>query len=364
MKLPRGIRSTANETESWSVEIQVHPSDIRRRVRYVFLSRVQVTFLCIVALVFILFLALGAALAPGVVGAWLNDQEYTSLATERAQQGSLLQNHLEGLKQLETQADGLYLSLHKLFLAYGLPHGRPAKPEGPLFAAEDLPDSVYAGAVQEGNRRSFRIRQRLSQLDSSLDTVRAFERSHQDHVLLTPSICPLRDDFVLTSSFRRRRSPFTRELELHPGLDLAAPTGTPVHVTADGVVAFAGQLPAGRSPVWWRLGNLVIVRHGDLFVTIYGHCQEIRVKARQTVRRGDVVATVGNSGWSPSPHLHYEIRRNAGDGDGGGDGDYGPVDPIIYILDRRWQNDERLLMGKPVTFPRGGWEPLPPGILR
>jgi murein DD-endopeptidase MepM/ murein hydrolase activator NlpD len=357
MMLPRGLRSTASETESWSVEIQVHPSDIRSRVRYVFLSRVQVTFACIIALVFILFLVLGAALAPGVIGAWLNDQEYTTLATERAQQGRLLQEHLDGLKQLETTTDGFYLSLHKLFLAYGLPHGTPAGPAGPLFAAEDVPESVYAGAVQEGNRRSFRIRQRLSQLDTSLITVRAFERGHQDHVRLTPSICPLRDDFVLTSSFRRRRSPFTRELDFHSGLDLAAPTGTPVHVTADGVVLFAGQLPAGRSPVWWRLGNLVIVRHGDLFVTVYGHCQEIRVKAGQTLQRGDVVATVGNSGWSPSPHLHYEVRRNNGT-------EYRPIDPTIHILDRRWQNDERLLLGKPVTSPGGGWEPLPPGLLR
>jgi murein DD-endopeptidase MepM/ murein hydrolase activator NlpD len=357
MKLLRGLRSTANETESWSVEIQVHPSDIRRRVRYVFLHRVQVTLFCLVALVFILFLALGAALAPGVVGAWLNDQQYTTLATERAHQGELLQKHLEGLRELETQADGLYLSLHKLFLAYGLPHGPPEGPPGPLFAAEDVPQSVYAAAVQEGNRRAFRIRQRLSQLDTSLATVRAFERDHPDYVRLTPSICPLRDDFVLTSSFRRRRSPFTRELDFHPGLDLAAPAGTPVHATADGVVVFAGQLPAGRSPVWWRLGNLVILRHGDLFVTIYGHCQETRVTIHQTVRRGDVVATVGNSGWSPSPHLHYEVRRNIGD-------DYRPVDPMIHILDRRWQNDERLLMGRPVAAPAGSWEPLPPGILR
>ncbi|HYU31223.1 MAG TPA: M23 family metallopeptidase [Thermoanaerobaculia bacterium] len=358
MKLLRGFRTGPSaETESWSVEIQIHPSDIRRRVRYLFLSRVQVTLVCIVALVYILFLALGAALAPGVVGAWLNDQEYTSLAAERASQGQLLQAHLEALGQLEEKSDGLYLGLHKLFLAYGLPHGRPESPQGPLFAAENVPESVYASAVQEGNRRSVRIRQRLSLLETSLTTVRAFERDHQDRVRLTPSICPLSNDFVVTSSFRRRRSPFTRELDFHPGLDLAAPSGTPIRATADGVVAFAGQFSAGRSPAWWRFGNLVILRHDDLFVTIYGHCQDVLVKAGQTVRRGDEVATVGNTGWSPSPHLHYEVRRNTGS-------DYVPVDPTIHILDRRWQNDERLLMGKPLIPTPGSWEPLPPGILR
>lgn len=364
MKLLRGFRTArpvpAAGTESWSVEIQIHPSDIRRRVRYLFLSRVQVTFACIVSLVYILFLVWGAALAPGFVGAWLNDQEYSALAAERARQGKLLQEHLQALGRLEEQVDGLYLGVHKLFLAYGLPHGGPGGPAGPLFAAEDLPESIYAGAVEEGNRRGVRIRQRLGLLDASLTTVRAFERDNEERVRLTPSICPLRDDFVLTSSFRRRRSPFTRELDFHPGLDLAAPAGTPVHATADGVVAFAGQLPAGRSPVWWRFGNIVLLRHGDLFVTAYGHCQEVRVRAGQTVRRGDVVATVGNSGWSPSPHLHYEVRRKTGPAAG----DYRPVDPTIHILDRRWQNDDRLLMGGPLNPPPGSWEPLPPGIAR
>ena len=347
----------AADAESWSVEVQIHPGNIRWRVRYLFLSRIQVTLLCIAALVYILYLVWGIALAPGLVGGWLNDQEYSALATERARQGGLLQAHLQALKKLEEEADGLYLGVHKLFLAYGLPHGKPEGPAGPLFVAEDVPESIYAGAVQEGYRRGVRIRQRLGLLDASLNTVRAFERDNKERVRFTPSICPLRDDFVLTTSFRRRRSPFTRELEFHSGLDLAAPAGTPVHATADGVVVFAGQLPAGRSPVWWRFGNLVLLRHGDLFVTAYGHCQDVSVRAGQTVRRGDVVATVGKSGWSPSPHLHYEVRRNTGS-------EYRPVDPTIHILDRRWQNDDRLLMGGPPSPPSGSWEPLPPGIAR
>lgn len=348
----------AGDAESWSIEVQIHPGNIRWRVRYLFLSRIQVTLVCIAALVFTLYLIWGLALAPGLVGAWLNDQEYSALATERARQGELLQKHLQALGKLEKEAEDLYLGVHKLFLAYGLPHGKPEGRAVPLFAAEDVPESIYAGAVQEGNRRGVRIRQRLGLLDASLSTVRAFELNNAERVRHTPSICPLRDDFVLTTSFRRRRSPFTREFEFHSGLDLAAPAGTPIHATADGVVAFAGQLPAGRSPVWWRFGNIVLLRHGDLFVTAYGHCQEVSVRAGQTVRRGDVVATVGNSGWSPSPHLHYEVRRNTAAGE------YRPVDPTIHILDRRWQNDDRLLMGGPPSPPSGSWEPLPPGIAR
>ncbi|HBL25512.1 MAG TPA: hypothetical protein DD490_01615 [Acidobacteria bacterium] len=347
--------------ESWTVEIQVHPANIRRPVRSLLFHRYQTTLVSIAILIYILFLALGAGLAPGVISAWLNDKEYGALASERARQGKLLQARLESLAELERRTDGLYLDLYKLFLAYGLPKAPPAPaPAGPLFATEEVPESVYATAVQEGNRRSFRIRQRLAHLDTSLGTVRAFERSHPERVRLTPAICPLRGELVITSSFRRRRSPFTKELDFHPALDLAAPVGTPVLATADGVVAFAGQVPAGRNPAWWRLGNLVILRHGNLFVTAYGHCQELRVRAGQSVRRGDVVATVGNTGWSPSPHLHYEVRRNTT-----ANGlDFRPIDPAVYILDRRWQADERLLMGKSITAPRGSWEPLPPGLVR
>jgi murein DD-endopeptidase MepM/ murein hydrolase activator NlpD len=348
----------APPAESWSLEVQIHPSDIRKRVRYLFLTRVQVTFLSLIALGYILFLAFGAALAPGIIGGLLNHQEYSGLASERARQGERLQQLLQRLADLENQADGLYLGINKVYLAYGLPRERTAAAGEGLFAGEEVPDSIYAGAIQEGNRLRGRIRQRLGVLDASLTEVRRFETDHADRVRLTPAVCPLRGDFVLTSSFRRRRSPFTRELDFHAGLDLAAPEGTPIHAPAEGVVAFAGQSPVGQNAIWWRFGNLVILRHGDLFYTVYGHCQELRVRTGQTVRRGDVLATVGNTGWSTSPHLHYEIRRNAGSGDPR------PVDPTVHILDRRWQNDDRLLMGGPVVAPSGSWEQLPTGIVR
>ncbi|HEX7185907.1 MAG TPA: M23 family metallopeptidase [Thermoanaerobaculia bacterium] len=359
MKLLRGFRFPPRDSqiESWSFEVQIHPGDIRRRVRYLFLSRVQITLACLAVLIYLLFLALAAGLAPGVIGGAMNRQQYDTLAAERAQQGERLQEMVARLERLEGRTQRLHLGLSKLSLAYALPAVSRTVREGQP-AEEVLSDSIYSGSIQQGDRLRSRIGKRLAVLETALSDLREFERVHQDRVRTTPSICPLRDDFVLTSSFRNRRSPFTKELEFHAGIDLSAPVGTPIHASADGVVVFAGQYPVSRGPAWSRFGNLVALRHGEEFVTLYGHCAEIRVRAGQKVSRGDVLGTVGNTGWSASPHVHYEIRRKEGDGD------FQPLDPLIFILDRRWPNEERLLDRAGNRDRPSGYEPLPSGFAR
>jgi murein DD-endopeptidase MepM/ murein hydrolase activator NlpD len=343
--------------ESWRIELQIHPSDIRKRVRYLFLNRFQVTVLSVAALLYVLFVALAVAVAPGVVGGTMGRQEYYALASERARQGERLQALVRQLGHLQGRAQRLGLSASKVLLAYALPRA-PSPRTVPAEATAAAPDSIYAGVVQQGDRVSARTAEQLRQIDSALGRVQAFEKDNPERVRTTPSICPLRGGFVLTSSFRTRRSPFTKQLEFHSGLDFAAPVGTPIHATADGVVAFAGQFPMGRDVTWWRHGNLVAVRNGDLFVTLYGHCDKIQVRPGQKVRRGDVLGTVGSSGWSISPHLYYEVRkRDAED-------EPRPVDPLMYILDRRWPNEERLLFGGRNTPPPSSYELLPRSLGR
>jgi murein DD-endopeptidase MepM/ murein hydrolase activator NlpD len=342
--------------ESWSLEIQIHPSDIRKRVRYLFLNRWQVTVLSIVALVYILLLAFAAALAPGVVGGLMNRQEYYALSAERGRQGERLQAMVRELGSIHAETQRLGTDVSKVLLAYALPRN-PAPPPGPPVA-KPLPDSIYAGVVQQGDRLDARISEQLRQIDNALARLQDFERDNPERVRTTPSVCPLQGEFVLTSSFRTRRSPFTKQLEFHPGLDFAAPVGTPIHATADGVVTFAGKFPVGRGASWWRYGNLVVVKNGDLFVTLFGNCDEIRVRPGQKIGRGDVVATVGSSGWSISPHVYYEVRRRDAAGEPR------PVDPLMYILDRRWPNEERLLFGGRNTPPPNSYELLPRGMGR
>ncbi len=100
--------------------------------------------------------------------------------------------------------------------------------------------------------------------------------------------------------------------EPHDGIDLAAPAGTPVKTAGEGTVLFAGDQKG--------YGLIVIVEHTKGLVTLYAHNRDIRVKTGQKVREGQVLATVGDSGATSGPHLHFEVRQ-----------DGNPVDPLDHL---------------------------------
>jgi len=358
-----------------SFEVQVHPAGSRGRVRYFRLTRARLTWWSALGLAYLFLLAAAAGMAPGVVAGLFGSEEYRALAAERAQLGERLLALVGRLEQLRTRSEDLGSRVRKVSVAYeiagggagaaaaagtaaGPGAGAAAAGTGPAGGA--VPESIYDGTVRQGERLRARIRGEIGEVEAALTAVRAFEGAHPDEARYTPAACPLRGErYVLTNPFGRQRSAFSHDLAFHAGIDLAAPRGTPVLAPADGVVLFAGIYPLARSPAWWRYGNLVAVAHGDRFLTLYGHCGELKVAARQTVRRGEVLAVVGSSGWSLSPHLHFEVRRR------GAGGALMPVDPLLYILDRRWPDEERLLArhARAAEVARDA-EPLPPGLDR
>lgn len=89
---------------------------------------------------------------------------------------------------------------------------------------------------------------------------------------------------------------------MHKGIDLAAKTGTPVYAVESGVVT--------RSKYMRGYGNLVEIKHSDMYITRYGHNSKRLVKAGQKVRKGQVIALVGSTGRSTGPHVHFEVRQN------------------------------------------------------
>lgn len=135
-----------------------------------------------------------------------------------------------------------------------------------------------------------------------LELQQIISRLSQQKTLLAsiPSMAPV--DGWITSSFGSRSSPFTGEPTIHKGLDVAAPVGTPIYAPADGVVIFSGKRNG--------FGNFVMIAHGYGIVSGYGHNAQNLVSPGQVIRRGDQIATVGQSGRSTGPHLHYEVAIN------------------------------------------------------
>ncbi len=361
-----------------TLELQIHPADRCRRVRTLSLGRPALTLLALLALAYLLLLAAGIALAPGVVRGLAGDREYPAALAERARRGERLRDLVRRLDVEDRRGERLELDLRRIERAYGLAspaalRGRRAAAAGPE-RPERGDGSIYGADLREGRSLRARLLDRLAAVSAMLEDVERLEKTAPERVRETPSVSPLAGrDVVLVTPFARRVSPFTHEPAFHTGLDLAAPAGTSAHATADGRVAFAGRLPPSPGSRWWRLGNLVVLLHGDRFATVYGHCATLAVQAGQAVRRGEVVATVGATGWAVGPQLHYEVwrRRETGAdevwrrrGTGAdevwrrGEGGEAPVDPRLYMLDRRWPDGERLLAAASGLSP-ADYDPLP-----
>ena len=123
----------------------------------------------------------------------------------------------------------------------------------------------------------------------------------------TPSIWPA--DGVVGSPYGLRWN----GSDFHPGMDIANDMGTPIVATADGVVSVAGWNSGGY-------GNMVDIDHGNGLMTRYGHASQVVVTAGQHVRRGQLIAYMGSTGFSTGPHVHYEVRINGQ-----------AVNPISYL---------------------------------
>jgi murein DD-endopeptidase MepM/ murein hydrolase activator NlpD len=339
------------------LELQFHPSNIRSGVRYFFFSRSRIRVWALAMGSYVLLMMIGLALAPRVVTDLAGAHMYGALADQRTSEGDRLEDLIQRLAELDQRAEALRVQMSKIHVAYGLSAPTTAGQGGFPVTPSPTPESIFSDTIRYGNGLQAQVTEELQVLQAFLSEAQAFEAAHREQIATTPSACPLRGNgFVLTSPFGTRRSPFTKSLDFHAGLDLAAPVGTPVYAPADGLVVFAGRYPLGQSVAWWRYGNLVAVRHGDSFVTLYGHLDEVDVRLGQRVKQGEPLAKVGNTGWSTSSHLHYEVRR--------WDSVHGfvPADPRIYILDHRWRDEEGVLVRARRAPDAQTFEPLPPAL--
>ncbi len=149
---------------------------------------------------------------------------------------------------------------------------------------------------------------------NAIKSVKNFVEVRNKVVRDTPSI--VSNPGFVTSLFGWRRSPFGYGRDFHPGVDIAAASGTEIRATAPGIIASAG----------WSggYGLRVSVKHKYGFETLYGHCQRVIVSRNQAVKKGQVIAYVGQTGEATGSHCHYEIRLGNV-----------PINPYPY-MSRNW----------------------------
>ncbi len=142
----------------------------------------------------------------------------------------------------------------------------------------------------------------------SYDEVMKLALNKEEMLACFPAIQPVTNkDLKRTASgWGYRVHPIYKVRKMHYGMDFTAPVGTPVYATGNGVVTDVSG--SKRSKV--GLGLEVTIDHGYGYETVYGHLNAFNVKRGQKVKRGDVIAYVGNSGGSTAPHLHYEVHKD------------------------------------------------------
>lgn len=128
------------------------------------------------------------------------------------------------------------------------------------------------------------------------------EKADFSPVFLTVNfIRPIKDGKI-TSKFGYRVSPITNKFSLHKGLDIAAPQNTKIYAVYDGVVIKAKYHKIN--------GNYIVIKHSNTLKTSYNHCNKLLVKEGGKVKRGEVIALVGETGYATGNHLHFEVLLN------------------------------------------------------
>ncbi len=165
-----------------------------------------------------------------------------------------------------------------------------------------------------------KLKRQLDLQKKSLDTlyVKAMER--ESKLVSIPSIKPIQEDKLKRkirhmSGFGFRIHPVHKVKKFHKGIDFTCPRGTAIQATGNGTVKKVEKRKSGY-------GNNVLIDHGFGFETLYAHMSDIEVKAGQKVTKGQRIGTVGSSGTSTAPHLHYEVRKHGK-----------AVNPIDYCMD-------------------------------
>lgn len=195
---------------------------------------------------------------------------------------------------------------------------------------KELKGFKYAELIQTTRSQLNNLNKELSVLTQSYQEVTKLASQKQELLAAIPSIQPIKNRELtrIASGYGNRIHPIYKTRQFHEGLDFTTAIGAPVYATGKGEVVRKDYSKRGY-------GNQLVLDHGYGYKTRYAHLSEFKVKQGETVKRGELIGTIGNSGLSTGPHLHYEVRK-----------DGKPVNPINYfhneLLPHEYQKVVRL----------------------
>jgi murein DD-endopeptidase MepM/ murein hydrolase activator NlpD len=189
----------------------------------------------------------------------------------------------------------------------------PSLPKLSALTEVGLDKSAPTLAMTDFHVKVDGLKDTVGQVEERLQRVYELRQDKISYWASVPTLWPVAG--FVTSGFGYRRSPLAGGSRFHEGIDIASPVGTPIKAPADGVVTFAGYKSG--------LGKCVVVDHGYGISTMYGHNASINVVEGDRVKRGMEIASIGMTGRTTGPHLHYQVMV-----------DNVPIDPLKYLAER------------------------------
>lgn len=218
-------------------------------------------------------------------------------------QYKVLQRQLDDIQEvltdLQERDDNLY---RVIFQADPIPLSVRKSTAANTNYYEQLLDMTNSEIVVTTTQKLDEIKKQLYTQSKSYDEMVGLVKNKEKMLANIPAIQPVLNKNLkhMASGYGWRIDPVYRTRRFHAGMDFAAPIGTNVYATGNGTVVSAG---------WQQgYGNCIQINHGYGYLTLYGHLSGYKVRNGQSVKRGDVIGLVGNTGKSTGPHLHYEVH--------------------------------------------------------
>ncbi len=320
-------RNPKKESNRWSngFSVKLFPHNAPRPTEF------QVKPWHIKLLSFSILLLVGALLFSGTYLYFSPDAEKENrrLKVANLELSARLQDMRNKIDRLDKTIERVQRFSDKLHVLTDIPGSGGSLAMGPLSPAEmvaaegsyGLLNPAVASKLTEkfGGLDSLDVLDELNRVlgqakdqEKELAEISSFLENNRLRLSSIPSIWPVKG--WISSNFGYRLSPFTGERRFHEGLDISAPRLTPILAPAEGVVTYRGERGG--------YGKVLVVDHGFNISTRYAHLSEFFVQVGDRIKRGQKLGSVGNTGRSTGPHLHYEVRvHNI------------PQNPLRFILD-------------------------------